>query len=260
MTVNTGSFRASDNSIVKFECYDRLESTVELARKYARAGYPDRYAVISEYDESKGGERGVYLSCILRPSIFPSQAGLLSSLAATAFATALEEHTDKRIGIGWVSNIYCEGKQIGYAKIEGKLDNFSSYEYIIVCFYAVLSDEDFPPRLTDLMRKVFESGNSSIATLIAKNILNKLLPFYVTIKNNTKFMNTYKQKFILGGAKIKRLVDGRKETCKVVSIDPEDCSLIVLCKKGEEIRITNPKSIILPKSVKLIKRKQSEEK
>ena len=258
MKENVVSFRASDNSIVKLECYDRLESTATLAKRYASEGYPDRYAVVAEYDESQGDERGIYLSCILRPSIFPSEAGLLSSLAAVAFATALEEHTASRIGIGWVSNIYCEGKQIGGAKIESKLDSFATYEYLVVTFSARLSDEEFPPRLTDLVRKVFESGNTSIASLIAKTVLNKLLPFYVTLKTNTKFMNTYRQKFILGGVKIKRLVDGRRETCKVIGIDQDDFSLTVTTKHGEQVRITNPQSVILPKSVKLQKKKSND--
>ena len=96
------SVRESDNNIVKLECYNRLDSTVKLARAYARDGYPDRYAVVAEY---LGGsdDRGIHMSIILRPSIFPSQAGLLSSLASVALVTALEDHTSKRLGIGWVS-------------------------------------------------------------------------------------------------------------------------------------------------------------
>ena len=65
------SIRESDNNIVKLECYNRLDSTTKLARAYARDGYPDRYVIVAEY---LGGsdERGIHMSIILRPSIFPS--------------------------------------------------------------------------------------------------------------------------------------------------------------------------------------------
>ncbi len=255
MVLNKVSMRASDDSIVTLECHDRLNSTAALAREYAKQGYPDRYAVVSEFDQEKGSDkRGIYLSCILRPSFFPSQAPLLSALSAAAFVTALEEHTQRRLGIGWVSSVYCEGKAFGRVSIEGKLDNFASYEYIIVSFSAVLSPEDFPPRLTDLIRKVFESENSSIATIIAKTILNKFFPFYSDIKSSAKFMNIYRKKFVLHGVKIKIVNNGKKLNYKVLGINHKDCALLVENKSGKIERILTPTNVIIPKTVKLPKR------
>lgn len=249
------SIRASDNSIVKLECYDRIPSITDLARSYARSGYPDRYAVIAECETNEDPDaRGVYMSLILRPSIFPAQAGLLSSLAAVALATALEEHTTKPIGIGWVSSIYCNGKQIGGASIEGKLDNFTTYEYIIVNFKVKLSERDFPPRVTDLIKKVFEQDNNSVATIIAKNILSKFFTLYPTMKNHTKFMNVYRQKFVLSDVKVKHITSEGKTTCKVLSIEPQDCSLIVEMRDKSIKKITTPTSVIIPKSVKIPKK------
>ena len=251
---NSISIRASDNSIVKLECYDRLPSVVDTAREYARAGYPDRYAIISEYEEKFPDARGVYMSLILRPSIFPSQAGLLSSLAAVALATALDEHTTKPVGIGWVSSIYCNGKQIGGVSIEGKLDNFTTYEYIIVNFGVRLSDEDFPPRVTDLIKKVFESDNNSVATIIAKTILSKFFSLYPSMKNHTKFMNIYRQKFALAGTKVKYITAGKRSSCRILNVDPDDCGLIVELKDKSIKKITTPTSVIIPKTVKLPKK------
>ncbi len=252
---NTISMRATDGSIVKMECHTRLDSAAELARKYAKEGYPDRYAVVCEYENLRDGDsRGLYISCILRPSIFPSQAGLLSSLAAVAFATGLEEHTKKKIGIGWVSNIYCDGKMIGSATIEGKLDNYTTYEYIIVNFAAKLSTEDFPPRISDLVKKVFEDDNNSVATIIAKTVLNKFFPFYSNMRNHMKFMNTYRQKFLLYGIKIKLLNGTRRESCKVAGINTDYCTLLVEKKNGEIEEIKTPARVIIPKNVKLQKK------
>ena len=77
---STIHMRAEDGSILKLEYHESCPSVVELARSYANAGYPDRYVVVSEkqtkYDaclrplKSGQGEVGVYISLILRPSMF----------------------------------------------------------------------------------------------------------------------------------------------------------------------------------------------
>lgn len=257
MNHNLTTMRASDGSVVKLECHDALPSTAKLAREYAKLGYPDRYVVFterkkkSESDEKRRSEaeRGIYMSCILRPSIFPSQAALLSALCAVAVDTALEEHTTQQIGIGWVSKIYCNGTAIGDVTIEGKLDNFTSYEYIIINFSLALSETDFPPRLTDLIRKVFESENTSIPIIIAKNILNKFFSFYSNLKNSSKFMDIYRQKFILRGHKVKYLKDGRRQSCKVLGIKTDDCSLMVENSDKKVVYISTPNKVTIPKKI-----------
>ncbi len=254
MSRNIVSMRASDDSIVKIECHDRLLSTAALAKQYAKMGYPDRYVVMTESERQRGSEKkGLYMSLILRPSFFPSQAALLSSLSTVALITALKEHTTKHLGIGWVSSIYCEGRSIGGVTIEGKLDNFTSYEYIVITFSVLLSDENFPPRLTDLVRKVFEKENSSIAMIIAKTVLNKFFPLYANMRTNTKFMNQYRQNFLLHGKKIKHTYDGKKRSCRVLGINNEDCALIVEMKNGEIKNITSPIGVVIPKKIKIQK-------
>jgi BirA family biotin operon repressor/biotin-[acetyl-CoA-carboxylase] ligase len=251
--------RASDGSIVKLECHDALPSTSELTRKYAMRGYADRYVVLAEGKKKLDQEgrfrgeveKGIYMSCLLRPSIFPSQASLLSSLSAVALTTALEEHTSAKLGIGWVSKIYCNGKIIGECTIEGKLDNFTSYEYIIVNFSVTLHKDDFPPRLTDLIRKVFETNNGSIPIIMAKNILNRFFPLYSNMKNNTEFMDEYRKLFLLRGHKVRYLKDGKKRTCKVLGVDETNCSLMVEDKSKKVVMISTPNTVIIPKKISI---------
>ena len=76
--------RAEDGSIIRLEYHETCPSVAELARRYAIAGYPDRYVVVSERQtkvdacgrplKADKEEVGVYISLILRPSMFPSQA------------------------------------------------------------------------------------------------------------------------------------------------------------------------------------------
>ena len=252
------NFRLADGSILKMEHVDSIESTAALAKAYANSGHPNKYVVFTEHQTGPSAirsttsdpTRGIYMSCILRPSFFPSQAGLLAPLATVAMLSALEEHTDKNLGISWLSDVYCNERRIGNVTIEGKLDNFSSYEYLIVNFYVALDENNFPPRLGDMIRKVFEPGNDSIAMIIAKSILQKFFNAYASLKNPAKYMDMYARRFILTDKKIKYLKDGKKHNCRVVGIDKDTCSMTVDVGRGELLKITSPSSVVIPNKIR----------
>ncbi len=255
---NIISFRASDGNTVRLEYKESLPSTAALAKEYAALGYPDRYVVFAESQTAVSAvgnsisenepEKGLYISCILRPSIFPSQAGAIGALSAVAFASALEEHTMKNIGIGWVSDVYSDGVKIGCTSVEGKLDNFTSYEYLIVNF-SVKLDKKFTPRLTDMVRRVFEDDNQSIAMIMAKNVLNRFFAIYKEIKNPLKHLNNYVERFALTDKKIKYIDSGKKKTAKIVGVNKENLALIIDTRDGKRLEITSQSSVIIPNKI-----------
>lgn len=259
------SLRMSDGNIVKMEYHDILPSAAELARKYAQAGCPDRYVIYTEnqlstpfadiFPKGEDKEHGVFLSCILRPSIFPSQAGFLGIVAGVGLITALEAHTTKELGIGWVSDVYCDGKKIGAAAIEGKLDAFMSYEYIIVHFAVRLDEENFAPRLGDMIRKVFESENVSVSMIIAKTILTNFFHLYANLKTPSKYMDTYLEKFALRGERIRyRSEDGKFRSCKVLGVQGRDASLLIEDRKGNVVPLQNRALVRLPKRIHMTRK------
>ena len=241
--------RMADGNILKLEYHEYLPSVSLLAKEYAMSGYPDRYVVFAERDDSSDGD-GIHMSVILRPSIFPSQAVFVGPAAAVATANALQEHTAKSIGIGWLSDIYCDSEIMGSVAVEGKLDNFTSYEYLIINFRMSLDKSSFPPRLTDMIRKVFESESASIAMIIAKNILGKFFSLYSSIKSPQKIMNSYKNLFAQRGERIKCTVDGVQKTCKILGVDNASCALIVEERDGRISNVTATKGITMPKKLK----------
>jgi BirA family biotin operon repressor/biotin-[acetyl-CoA-carboxylase] ligase len=257
--------RASDGSTVKIEYREALPSTLELARKYAREGYPDRYVVFTERQASSAitgtklsegeYEHGVFISCILRPAFFPAQAGLVGHLSAVALVTALEEHTTKPLGLGWVSDVYCDGVRIGGCAVEGKLDSHASYEYMIVTLAVRLDNDNFPPRLTDMVRKVFESDNDSIPMIIAKTVLNKFFAAYISIKNPGKYMDAYSRKFLLYDKKIKYRSGDKRRRCRVVDVDKQTGLLIVETRQGVTETVKSPSLVTMPKKIKIERKK-----
>ena len=256
------SIRESDGNIVTLESHKILHSTSRLARKYAQNGQPDRYAVLSEAIKHPDGsiERGMFLSLILRPSFFPSQASLLGALSAVATVKALEEHTSKHIGLGWVSDIYCDGVRIGNTTIEGKLNDYTAYEYLIVSFSVRLDQKSFPPRLNDLIVEVFESGKDTMALIIAQNVLAKFFSLYGHLRNPSKFMDTYSEKFLLRGVKIKYDGGEKRCTCRVTGIDARTGALLInLRGVSDEHPVTSPSLVTIPKRIR-VKRVKKEKK
>lgn len=253
------SFRASDGNTVKLEYRESLPSAAALAKEYAISGYPDRYAIFTEKQTAVSAldapllngesEKGLFLSCILRPSIFPSQVGVVAPLGAVALMLALEEHTSKKMGIGWVSDIYCEGIKIGGAATEGKLDDFSSYEYLIVSFSVRLDEKNFPPRLTDMVRQVFEDDNVSVPMIMAKTVLNKFFSVYKELKNPEKHLNVYVNKFALSDTKISFVEGGKKKSAKAICINKDDLTLMIETRDGRKINISSPSAVIIPNKI-----------
>lgn len=255
------TYRETDGTIINFEAHSSLKSAVELARYYAKEkNYPDRYVVFTDRltktkispkkDVEAEAELGLFMSCILRPSIFPSQASLLGAMSTAAMAVGLEAHTDKKIGIGWVSDLYCDGVKIGSVALEGKLDNFTTYEYIIVSFSARLSKDNFPPRLSDMVKKVFESENTSVNMIIARDILTKFFQFYQSLKSPHKFMSEYTQRFALRGKKVKYFRDEKWKSHKVLGVDSKTGELIIDNGKDPDIRVSSPALIQNPKKIR----------
>ena len=210
------NYREADGSIIVFESHSSLKSPLELARYYAtEKNYPDRYVVFTDRlakakistkkNIEAEADYGIFMSCILRPSIFPSQASLLTAMSTAAMACALEEHTTKKIGIGWASDLYCDGVKIGSVSLEGKLDNFTTYESIIVSFNVKVSEQNFPPRLQDMVKKVFESENTSVNMIMARHNLTRFFKFYQHLKTPSKFIGEYTERFAFRGKKVKFL-------------------------------------------------------
>ena len=260
---NTLTLRMPDGNVIQLERYDTLPSTAALAREYARNAYPDKFVIFSEHqqDADLSGDKdkkpevknGIFMSVILRPSFFPSQASFLGVLTSVAMIEALEEHTNRSLGLGWGCDLYCDGRLFAGATMEGKFDSFGSYEYLIVTFRILLDDDNFPPRMVDIVRKVFESDGSSIPMIIAKNVLAKFFSLYPSVKNPEKFFEIYRRKFALRGVRTKYLEDGRRLHCRILGVDPENAKLIIENRAGEIIKIGSRSKIILPEKIKIKK-------
>lgn len=263
------TIKVGNGTTVKIEYRDSLPSTAALAKEYAERGYPDRYAIFTENQSSgqitgtkvRDGkfEKGVFISLILRPSFFPSQAGAIGPISIAALSQSMESFTEHSIGISWATDLYCDGNKIGGTQIEGKLNSFTAYEYIIVSFAVRIDEKFFPPRLKDMIKQVFEKDTGSLGMMMAKTILDKFFTAYLNIRTPEKYLKYYEKKFILTGVKVKYTVEGKKRSGKVLGIDPDTHALMIKAVGNRQISISKPSDVLIPRKIKLNPPRQKQE-
>ncbi|MCC5893655.1 biotin--[acetyl-CoA-carboxylase] ligase, partial [Exiguobacterium sp.] len=102
--------------------YERVDTTQRLAHEFAQKGAPEGTLVMSEEQTAGRGQLGrtwynpshvnIAASIILRPSLPIREASKLTLMAASAFASSLnEQHIP--VTIKWPNDLLLNGKKVG---------------------------------------------------------------------------------------------------------------------------------------------------
>ena len=106
-----------------FRYHDEIESTNLEAKTLALKGAPEGTVVVAEAQSAGRGRlgrrwtspagKGLLFSVILRPSLPMSEAHLLTIVAATAAAEAIERHVPARVAIKWPNDLFIGDRKVG---------------------------------------------------------------------------------------------------------------------------------------------------
>jgi len=114
--------------------YDEIESTNLEAKSLAADGAPEGTVVIAECQTAGRGRlgrrwtspagRGLLFSVVLRPDLPMSDAHLLTLVAATAAADAIEAHTGVAVRLKWPNDLFIDDRKFGgvLTEITGEQD------------------------------------------------------------------------------------------------------------------------------------------
>lgn len=146
------------------------DSTNNEAKRLAEAGASHGTLVVAEFQEAGKGRRGrswvsqsgtgIWMTILLRPQFPPSQASMLTLLAAMAVADGIEEVTGLRAAIKWPNDIVFRGK-----KICGILTEMSAepdyINHVVVGIGINANIREFPEELGEKATSLFlEQGKS----------------------------------------------------------------------------------------------------
>lgn len=138
-----------------------VDSTNTWVRQRAQEGAAEGTVVVAEGQTAGRGRRGraffspegsgIYLSLLLRPSIDPSQAHLLTCAAAVAVARAIERTSGQSASIKWVNDVYCNERKVAGILTEGhtasrmRVSNTPSSESASTCASRRLAGRKISP-------------------------------------------------------------------------------------------------------------------
>lgn len=107
--------------------YNQVDSSQKIARQLAEQGKPEGTAVIAEKQTQGQGRikrswyslpKGLALSLILRPTVFPEKATHFSLLAGVAAVKCLREVCPVKTELKWPNDIFVKGKKVGGILVE----------------------------------------------------------------------------------------------------------------------------------------------
>jgi len=111
-----------------FRYYDEIASTNAEAKSLADDGAPEGTVVIAEAQSAGRGRlgrrwtspagKGLLFSVILRPDLPMADAHLLTLVAATAAATAIEEQSGQPIAVKWPNDLFIGDRKVGGILLE----------------------------------------------------------------------------------------------------------------------------------------------
>lgn len=195
-------------------------------------------------------ETGLYMSFLLHPSVEARQAAMLTTLAATAIAKAVENVTHKEAKIKWVNDIYVNQKKVCGILTECSLSSKDyTLEYAIVGIGVNIYDpkEGFPEEIANKAGSVM--GNSAktenLKNKLAAGIVKYFMEYYETFPK-ADYIDEYKNRSFVIGKKVRILPTGVEEpedinACEqvfVLDID-EECGLLIEHENGEREIMNN---------------------
>lgn len=178
--------------------FDTVDSTNAVAAELAAKGCIEGTAVIADGQTAGRGRRGrawvsppgknLHMSVVLTPDIPPSDASLLTLMAAVACASAVKKLLPLTVSIKWPNDLIVSGKKLGGILTEIKADMDRIFHSIVGIGVNINLDacdmpEEIRPTATSIKR---ETGKSYPRTEFAAGILEELDRWYAVLLNSGK--------------------------------------------------------------------------
>jgi BirA family biotin operon repressor/biotin-[acetyl-CoA-carboxylase] ligase len=175
--------------------FDTINSTNTYAMELADMGYPDGTVIIA--DAQKGGKgrlgrkwlspqgKNLYMSIILRPTIQPKDAAILTLMSAVACASAIKQLSSVPVSIKWPNDIMVSDRKLGGILTEIKADMDRIFHAVIgIGININFEAEDMPDEIKAIATSIKnESGSAQSRTLIAIEIIKELDRWYSMLPN-----------------------------------------------------------------------------
>lgn len=229
-------------------CLNTIDSTNTECKRRAMQGAVEGFTVIS--DEQTGGRgrlgrsflspkgKGLYFSCILKPSGPIEDIVNLTAWVAVAACDAVEKTCGVRPQIKWTNDLILGGKKLAGILTEMEIEaEDASVRYVIpgIGINCSHGPSDFPGELSDIATSLLmETGQSVDRNALAANLAEALDSMLEGFPQKLpQYLEKYRKDCCTIGREVKLIrADGTTEEGYAVDID-EDFRLLVRTASGE---------------------------
>lgn len=174
--------------------FEETGSTNDVAAQRGRQGAAPGLAIFAERQKAGRGRfgrkwesashRGIWFSLLLRPNLPMVQWPRLTSWAAVALASAIENETGLKATIKWPNDVYVEGKKVAGILIESGLDeNGQPFAVVGIGLNVNHEQEDFPEELLSRATSLrIAAGEVQDRSAVAVAIFRELNRYYPRIE------------------------------------------------------------------------------
>ena len=237
-----------DHKNIGVQVFDRIDSTNSEAKRLslclaeAHKALPSPVLLVALEQSAGRGRvgrsfvsrrgRGIYMTLLYFADEALSDIVSVTTAAAVAAATSIEEITGKAMKIKWVNDIYNEQGKVSGILVEGQPTRIG---YAVAVGIGInVGKADFPDEIKNIASSIGYIGNKR-ASLIAK-VADKLLSFAEN-GSSREHMSDYRARFMLEGKRVNLIRADEIVGCgEVLGVDEDGGLIVNLDGKTEIIR------------------------
>ena len=231
------------NGFFRVTVLPEIHSTNTYLKEQAENGAPEGSVVIALSQYGGRGRRGrsffseaggLYMSVLLRPTLAPDKATLITAAAAVAVARGVEKLTGLSPRVKWVNDILLSGKKLAGILTEAALTlSGDRLSYAIVGIGINVAATEFPPEISEIATSLGAHLDTPPAlSELAAACLSELAEVLTDIESPA-MMQTYRALSAVIGRTVRVIGSGTEYTARVRDI-LDDGTLAVIDESGRE--------------------------
>jgi len=226
--------------------YRKVDSTNIIAYELAEKGMKEGTVILAD-EQVKGKGRhgrhwsspskgGIYMSCILRPSIAPNEISRITLLAAIAVAQAIRDFSSLEVTIKWPNDIMMNQKKLCGILTEMKAEQ-DSVDFVVlgIGINVDVPKDELPKGATSIREELASCGEKINLSRVelTKKVLERLEEYYnlMKIEGFEPIIDIWKDLSVMIGSRVKVSIHGKTFEGLAHDINP-DGALIVRTESG----------------------------
>lgn len=229
------------------EVHRCIDSTNTRAKELALEGAPEGFLIIAE-EQTIGKGRlgrhwvsppgvGIWMSLVLRPKLYPSDAPKITLIAALSMVEAINSVTGLKAGIKWPNDILIRGRKVCGILTEIHADpDIIDYVVLGIGINVNTKQSDFPEALRDAATSLYiEKGHKITRNDMIRAVIERIEVNYTKYLDSRDFdsvLSELRRHSVTLGRQVK--VIGRTEALEGVALDyAEDGALLIQTENGQ---------------------------